>query len=96
MIDATAAPGNKTSHLSALMRNKGKVSGVSPVSQADFDHFSASRPDQQLYAFERDARRFTTLKAMLSKAQCSNVVPTHKDFLTVDPRDEEFREVTHM
>jgi 16S rRNA C967 or C1407 C5-methylase (RsmB/RsmF family) len=78
------------------MRNKGKVSGVSPTSKADPDHSTASCLDRQLYAFERDVRRFNTLKTMLSKAQCSNVVPTHKDFLTVDPNDDEFKDVTHM
>ncbi|KAF9000607.1 S-adenosyl-L-methionine-dependent methyltransferase [Cyathus striatus] len=64
VIDATAAPGNKTTHLCALMRNRGK-----------------------LYAFERDKRRFSTLKHMLSKAKCQNVEPVNADFLTIDPMD---------
>ncbi|PPQ83431.1 hypothetical protein CVT25_007022 [Psilocybe cyanescens] len=73
VIDATAAPGNKTTHLSALMKNKGK-----------------------LFAFERDQKRFTTLKMMLSKAGCSNVSPINADFLTIDPQDPQFINVTHI
>ncbi|KAH9481642.1 25S rRNA (cytosine-C(5))-methyltransferase rcm1 [Psilocybe cubensis] len=73
VIDATAAPGNKTSHLSALMKNRGK-----------------------LFAFERDRKRFTTLKMMLSKAGCSNALPINADFLTTDPQDPQFSNVTHI
>ncbi|KAG1747086.1 S-adenosyl-L-methionine-dependent methyltransferase [Suillus paluster] len=73
VIDATAAPGNKTSHLSALMGNKGK-----------------------LYAFERDKRRFSTLKMMLSKAACRNVEAVNADFLTIDPSHPKYSLATHI
>ncbi|KAN0092826.1 S-adenosyl-L-methionine-dependent methyltransferase [Tylopilus felleus] len=73
VIDATAAPGNKTSHLSALMGGKGK-----------------------LYAFERDKKRFSTLKTMLAKVSCKNTEALNVDFLNVDPSDLRFANATHI
>lgn len=73
VIDATAAPGNKTSHLCALMNNKGK-----------------------LFAFERDRKRFGTLKTMLTRARCQNIEAVNADFMTTAPDDDRFASVTHI
>ncbi|KAI5122536.1 hypothetical protein M0805_005263 [Coniferiporia weirii] len=73
VIDATAAPGNKTTLLSSLMKNRGK-----------------------LYAFERDKKRFETLKKMVAKAHCRNVEPTNADFLSIDPSDLKYSRVSHV
>lgn len=53
-------------------------------------------PTLQLYAFERDKRRFSTLKMMLTKAGCKNVEALNADFLAVDPSDPIYGQATHM
>lgn len=50
----------------------------------------------QLFAFERDKKRFATLKTMLARARCENIEPVNADFLATSPDDERFAAVTHM
>ncbi len=50
----------------------------------------------KLYAFERDRKRFSTLKSMLSKAHCNNVEAVNSDFLTISPDDPKYGRATHM
>lgn len=50
----------------------------------------------QLYAFERDKKRFATLTTMLIRSGCKNVEAVNMDFLTIDPFDQKYENVTHM
>ena len=73
VIDATAAPGNKTSHLSAIMKNTGTI-----------------------YAFEKDFKRFNTLKRMTDNAGCKNIIAENMDFLKVDPKSSRYSKVKYI
>lgn len=86
-IDACAAPGNKTTHLAALLQlaqaRSGVLQGVS----------------HSIFACERDATRSLTLQKMVRNAGASaesngtvHVLPK-QDFLKLDPQDKRFRNV---
>ena len=49
----------------------------------------------QLFAFERDVKRFATLKSMIAKAGCRNVEPMNGDFLAIRYDDRRYANVTH-
>ncbi len=77
-IDGCAAPGNKTSHLAALLAQKADLSS-------------------KIYACERDASRSKTLKIMMERSGSNSViVKANCDFLTLDPYNGQYRNVTHL
>ncbi|GAA6006644.1 hypothetical protein JCM11491_003129 [Sporobolomyces phaffii] len=73
VLDATAAPGNKTTMAAAMLGSEGKV-----------------------IACERDQGRFKVLKDMCSKADAKNVQPMNVDFLSLNPEDPKFKNVSHI
>jgi putative methyltransferase len=85
VIDACAAPGNKTTHLAALL---------SPSSSHTLAATITSRPT--IYAVERDLKRSKTLKDTVSRTNTSNAITVlpGQDFLALDPNDARFANVT--
>ena len=70
-LDACAAPGNKTTHLAAILHEKNNTT-------------TARR--SEIHASERDPQRASVLESMVRKAGASATVRTHRqDFLKFDP-----------
>ena len=88
IIDACAAPGNKTTHLAALAASS---KGHSPSEPARF-HRDAK---PHIVAFERDVERSQTLRAMIDRASAQEYVSVRAgtDFLAVDPLNPAFADV---
>lgn len=80
VVDACAAPGNKTTHLAAIIH----------------EHKPEMASKQQtIYAFEKDARRALTLEKMVKIAGSKDFTRIAKgsDFLRTDPTSEKYQDV---
>ncbi|KAI5917205.1 S-adenosyl-L-methionine-dependent methyltransferase [Camillea tinctor] len=80
VIDSCAAPGNKTTHLAAIVRSR-----VAETEQCT----------QTVYAFEKDKHRARTLEKMVKLAGAKDITKMSfgQDFLKVDPNADMFRNV---
>jgi len=51
---------------------------------------------RRIFAFDRDASRLSTMRALLKKTDVECVTTTHKDFLRVDPHDPKYKDVEYI
>lgn len=81
VIDGCAAPGNKTTHLAAIIK-----------SRCSHD---TSQLETTIYAFEKDPTRAKTLEKMVKIAGSDSFTHVHpgQDFLKIEPSDQTFSKV---
>lgn len=80
VIDGCAAPGNKTTHVAAIISSRGH---------------DASRAQPNIYAIEKDTKRAKTLEKMVKIAGSDGFTHIKQglDFLKLDPFDKTFKKV---
>ena len=85
VMDTCAAPGNKTTHLAALMQ----------TSRAKARGDARKVPKQSIYAVERDSERSGTLQNMVKVAGAAETVQCvcKQDFTKLDPKDARWKNV---
>lgn len=109
-IDATAAPGNKTLHIAALVYDKIMKKKVGERKAAK------NQKSVKIFAFDRSSARMSILKDRLSKLAPSvllhddeiinkkkqknsfpvDICPRHEDFLKSDPKDKKYKNVRNI
>jgi len=86
LLDACAAPGNKTSHAASI---------IFDTERTDKRSTTCGR---MVLACERDPKRSKTLQSMLDRAGALDRVSVlaRQDFLALDPQEQRFSHVTHL
>jgi putative methyltransferase len=84
VMDACAAPGNKTTHLASILCSRQRT--------------KPAKPQSQIFACERDPRRSTVLQKMvgIAGAEAMVVVLPKQDFFALNPNEERFANITHL
>ena len=86
VLDACAAPGNKSTHLASILATNNEA------------YSGSACPKPIIYACERDAMRSETLHKMLDRAGTGSAVKVlaKQDFLALNPQNDRFGNVTHL
>jgi putative methyltransferase len=95
-IDACSAPGNKTSHLAALLHASSNAHREDERPKKKKKGKSTEQNPIRVFACERSSARFDVLKTRMDSLVSSPSVavePMHVDFLKIDPSDPKFANV---
>ena len=97
-IDACSAPGNKTSHLAALLHASFAAADEDepPKKKKKKKQGKTNKIQSTVFACERSSARYDTLKSRMDQLVSSSSVavePTHGDFLKIDPSDPTYANV---